>query len=164
MPMTEVSNEISISEEDPRRGDASALCDEMAEFVLCTYPEDAENGVIPSTREDLATKGMFVVARLDGWAVGTAAVLAHEPVDSLVTMEVKSMYVREKARGRRVAEQMLRWLELMARIRGTQKLVLQCGPRQPEALRLYERCGYSVRSAYGKHNDHPLSIFFEKRL
>jgi hypothetical protein len=58
----------------------------------------------------------------------------------------------------------LRRLEAIARERGAQKLVLMCGPRQPEALRLYQTCGYSQCSAYGKNVDHPLSIFFEKTL
>ena len=72
------------------------------------------------------------------------------------------MYVREEARGRRIGEQILRWLEITARARGAQKLVLLSGPRQPAALRLYERCGYSRRGAFGKYGENDLSIFFEK--
>ena len=157
------SDTLTIAEEDPRNGEGLALIGEMTAFSRQTYPEDDENGIVLATPEVLA-QGVFVVARLDGMAVGMGALLVHPPVDGLAAMEVKRMYVREAARGRRIAEQVLRWLEIVARARGVQKLVLLCGPRQPSALRLYERCGYSVRSAFGKYQTHPLSIFFEKRL
>ena len=158
-----MNNTLAIAEEDPRSGESLVLIDEMTAFSRQTYPEDDENGIVLATPEELA-KGVFVVARLDGAAVGIGALLAHPPVDGLAAMEVKRMFVREQVRGRRIAEQVLRWLEIIARTRGVQKLVLLCGPRQPAALRLYERCGYTVRSAYGKYQTHPLSIFLEKRL
>jgi putative acetyltransferase len=157
------SSELAIAAEDPRAADSLALLGEMTEFTVRTYPEDAENGILLAQPDQLAT-GVFVMARLDGKAAGIGAVLPHEPVDGASTMEVKRMYVREEARGRRVAENVLRWLEIMARTRGAQKLVLLCGPRQPSALRLYERCGYSRRGAFGKYHEHKLSIFFEKLL
>jgi putative acetyltransferase len=157
------TDELTIAAEDPRAQESLVLIDEMTEFSIRTYPEDAENGIILATPEEL-TQGVFVVARLGGWPAGISAVLDHPPVDGEPVMEVKRMYVRQEARGRRIAENMLRWLEIQARIRGARKIVLLCGPRQPEALRLYERCGYSRRSAFGKYEEHPLSIFFEKRL
>lgn len=158
------ADELTIAEEDPRFGDSLVLIDEMSEFIEQTYPEDAELGILPTTPDEMARDGLFVLARLGGMAVGTGAVMNHPAIDGLRAMEVKRMYVREQARGRRIAEQILRWLEILARTRGAEKLVLMCGPRQPGALRLYERCGYSVRSAYGKNSEHPLCIYFEKRL
>ncbi len=157
------SPDLAIAAEDPRAADSLALLGEMTEFSVRTYPEDAENGITLAQPVQLA-QGVFVVARLDGRPVGIGAVLPHDPVDGASTMEVKRMYVREEARGRRVAENVLRWLEIMARGRGAEKLVLLCGPRQPSALRLYERCGYSRRGAFGNYQEHKLSIFFEKRL
>jgi putative acetyltransferase len=156
-------NELTIAAEDPHAEDSLALLGEMTAFSVRTYPEDAENGITLATPVDLK-RGVFVVARLGGWPAGICAVLEHAPVDGEPAMELKRMYVRQEARGRRIAENMLLWLEIQARIRGARKIVLLCGPRQPEALRLYERCGYSRRSAFGKYEEHPLSIFFEKRL
>lgn len=155
---------LTIASEDPRAGDALVLWQEMDEFVKTTYPEDEENGVIPTTVDALATKGEFLVARIDGEAVGTGTLmpLAIEPLGSV--MEVKCMYVRPAARGKRVAERVLQQLEVLAAARGASDLKLQCGPRQPAALRLYERNGYSVCRAYVGQVDHPLSIFFEKTL
>ena len=136
----------------------------MSVFVETTYPEDAENGIVPTTTDELADQGLLVIARVDGAPAGSGALMAHDPVDGQRSMEVKRMMVRPQFRGRGIAKRVLDKLEYLARERSTEKLVLMCGPRQPEALRLYETCGYSQRSAYGKHNEHPLSIFFEKHL
>lgn len=155
---------VTIAEEDPQSADARALFDEMSAFVDRTYPEDDENGIVPTTADELAQHGVLLIARIDGVPAGSGALMPHEPVEGAPAMEVKRMLVRPEFRGRGVAVAVLQRLEAIAAKRGATKLVLMCGPRQPEALRLYERCGYSVRSAYGKHQDHPLSIFFEKRL
>jgi putative acetyltransferase len=155
---------VTLAEEDPRSADGVALFDEMSAFVLRTYPEDDENGIVPTSTEALAQHGVLVIARVDGEAAGSGALMAHDRVDGLAALEVKRMLVRPAFRGLGVARRVLNRLEQIARLRGAQKLVLMCGPRQPEALRLYESSGYTRRSAYGKHYDHPLSIFFEKLL
>jgi putative acetyltransferase len=155
---------ITIAAEDPRAPDSLALFDEMSEFVLATYPEDEENGIVPTSTEEMAQHGVLLVARVDGAAAGSGALMAHPPVDGLEVLEVKRMLVRPAFRGRGIAERILNELERVAVARGAGKLVLMCGPRQPAALRLYERAGYSVRGPYGKWEAHPLSIFLEKRL
>lgn len=157
-------DDVTLAVEDPRAADSVALFDEMSAFVLRTYPEDEENGIVPTSTEELARDGVLVIARVDGVAAGSGALMAHELVDGLAALEVKRMLVRPEFRGRGISKLVLLRLEAIARERGTRKLVLMCGPRQPEALRLYETCGYSRRGAYGKHNEHPLSIFFEKHL
>ena len=159
-----IRDEVSLAVEDPRAADSVALFDDMSAFVLATYPEDEENGIVPTTTDEMAEHGVLVVARVAGVAAGSGGLMAHEPVDGLSALEVKRMLVRPQFRGRGISKLVLRRLEAIARERGAQKLVLMCGPRQPEALRLYETCGYSQRSAYGKNVDHPLSIFFEKHL
>jgi putative acetyltransferase len=157
-------DDLTIREEDPRLPDGVMLIEEMRVFIDGTYPEDADLGIHPTPLDQLARDGVFVMARLGGEPVGIGSLMPHPPVDGMPVMEVKRMYVREVARGRRVAENVLRWLEIIAKTRGAQKAVLMCGPRQPAALRLYERCGYSRRSAYGNNIEHPLCIYFEKRL
>jgi putative acetyltransferase len=159
-----IRDQVTLAVEDPRAPDSIALFDDMSVFVLATYPEDEENGIVPTTTEELAEHGVLVIARVDGAAAGSGALMAHAPVDGLRALEVKRMLVRPQFRGRGISKLVLRRLEAIARERDAQKLVLMCGPRQPEALRLYKTCGYSQRSAYGKNVDHPLSIFFEKTL
>ncbi len=155
---------VTVAEEDPRSADGVALFNVMSAFVLKTYPEDEENGIIPTTTDELARDGVLVLARVDGLAAGSGALMAHPPVDGFDVLEVKRMLVLPEFRARGISRMVLTCLEQIARQRGAQKVVLMCGPRQPTALRLYESAGYSRRSAYGQNIEHPLSIFFEKTL
>jgi putative acetyltransferase len=157
------AGKLSVAAEDPRGADGRALVAEMSAYIEIIYPEDAEYGIYPTTPEMLA-EGAFLIARLDGAAVGMGALMPHDKVDGLSVMEVKRMFVRPEARGRRVADVILRELEAIAANRGLDKLVLLCGPRQPDALRLYSRNFYSVRGPFGAYSENPLSIFMEKSL
>ena len=102
----------------------------------------ADGALIVDTARDWSPEGMLLNSP-------RADLLRFMPALNVTEDEIKLMLER---------------LEQIARQRNTQKLVLMCGPRQPEALRLYEQSGYARRNAYGKHHDHPLSIFFEKHL
>lgn len=163
-PSSSGATGITLAVEDPRAPDSLALNDAMTAIIEQLYPEDAENGIVPTTTDEMAEHGVLVIARVDGAPAGCGAVMTHPPVDGFEAMEVKRMLVLPGYRGRSLARLVLDRLEQIARGRGARKLVLMCGPRQPEALRIYEAAGFVVRSAYGKHVDHPLSIFFEKHL
>ena len=41
---------------------------------------------------------------------------------------------------------------------------LEAGPKQPEALGLYRKLGYTERGPFGPYADDPLSVFMEKTL
>ena len=55
-------------------------------------------------------------------------------------------------------------LESKAAARGVTLLTLETGPCQPEALGLYERCGFERCGPFGDYVDDPLSVFMRKRL
>jgi putative acetyltransferase len=83
--------------------------------------------------------------------------------------EVKRMYVRPSARGRGVAQALLKRLEAEARSAGLLLLRLETGDRQVAAMRLYERAGFARCGAFGAYAAMPpgaiaTSIFLEKRL
>ena len=78
--------------------------------------------------------------------------------------EIKRMFVKPEARGHRIAEKILNQLDAEARRDGISRLLLETGVRQPEAIRLYERCGYTVRGSFGGYSDEFVSVFMEKRL
>ena len=42
--------------------------------------------------------------------------------------------------------------------------LLETGRNQTEAVRLYERCAYTQRAAFGGYPDNGLSVFYEKHL
>ena len=43
-------------------------------------------------------------------------------------------------------------------------VVLETGPRQPEAISLYSRAGFVEIEGFGEFKDHPLSYFTGKQL
>ncbi len=92
--------------------------------------------------------------------VGSGAMKAFEPLN----MEVKRMYVDPGMRGRGIAARILGELEQWARELGMARIVLETGKRQPEAIRLYEKKGYSRISNYGPYKGVENSVCFEKSL
>ncbi len=78
--------------------------------------------------------------------------------------EIKRMFVKPEARGQRIAEQILTQLEGVMRAEGIRRVLLETGTRQPEAQRLYARCGYAVRGGFGGYSEDFVSVFMEKTL
>ncbi|MBL7730781.1 MAG: GNAT family N-acetyltransferase [Chitinophagaceae bacterium] len=80
------------------------------------------------------------------------------------TMEVKRMYTKPASRGKGVAKQVLTELEKWTAELGYHTCVLETGNRQPEAIALYTKSGYSRIPNYGKYADVGNSVCFEKKL
>ena len=55
--------------------------------------------------------------------------------------EIRRMYLRPGARGQGAAPRLIEALEKKALEQGCRRFMLETGPAQPEALRLYERLG-----------------------
>ena len=79
-------------------------------------------------------------------------------------VEVKRMYVTAASRGRGYARTMLARLEDTAREAGARWLLLETGHRQPEAVQLYQSCGYQPVPPYGYYAGRPLAIHLGKDL
>ena len=100
------------------------------------------------------------IIALDGdTVVGHSALRPFEDA-----FEVKKVYTIPQARGLGAAKAMLAWLEDYARERGVASLVLQTGPLQVAAIRLYEQIGYTPIPAYGKYGVIPGALCFVKAL
>lgn len=80
------------------------------------------------------------------------------------TYELKRMYVVPAWRGHRIGQTLLNALEDAGRQRGARRIRLETGREQPEAIRLYERCGYLPIPRYGPYTDCPDSICYERDL
>ena len=78
--------------------------------------------------------------------------------------EIKRMYVDPNARGLGVGRNLLEALESSLLAGGIDVARLETGVRQPEALALYECCGYVRIPPFGRYHEDPLSVFLEKRL
>jgi GNAT superfamily N-acetyltransferase len=104
--------------------------------------------------------GAFLVAWVDGTALGCGGVRAHDgPVG-----EIKRMYTRPAARRRGIARLLLGAIEERARALGYRRLVLETGTKQPEAMALYESAGYEAITPYGLYADHADSRCYGKDL
>lgn len=101
-----------------------------------------------------------VVAYLDEQAVGCGAMKAHH-TDA---MEIKRMYTLSEFRGKGIASRILNELENWASTFNIERCVLETGVRQPEAIALYQKCGYHRIPNYGQYANVQDSLCFEKRL
>lgn len=101
-----------------------------------------------------------VVAYLDDRAVGCGAL---KPLEADV-MEVKRMFVLPEARGRGIASKVLSELERWAIELGMRACCLETGQNQPEAIALYQKCGYQRIPNYGQYSGVYNSVCFQKRL
>jgi GNAT superfamily N-acetyltransferase len=77
-------------------------------------------------------------------------------------MEVKRMYTVEPYRGKGIAAKILKELEKWALELSYEKCVLETGKRQPEAIALYKKSGYTAIPNYGQYADVENSVCFEK--
>lgn len=105
-----------------------------------------------------ADAGTFLIARLNGKAIGCGALKA---IDTS-TGEIKRMWVAPEARGLGVARRLLEALESEARLAGMRRVVLDTNRTLIEAQALYRKAGYRETKRY---NDNPYAHFwFEKEL
>ena len=79
-------------------------------------------------------------------------------------VEVKRMYVVPHRRGKGVAAEVLVELEKWAIELGYRISRLETGQRQPEAIALYKKSGYSIVENFGKYVGVENSVCFEKTL
>ncbi len=150
------STELEIVTVDPSSPEALALTRQMSEELSLLY-DGAFDGSFGFQPEDaLVPRSAFVIGRNDGRAVACGAIL---PLEDGVA-EIKRMFVAPEWRGRGYAAAVLAKLEQLARDNHYTVIRLETGDRQPHAIRLYERAGYSRISI---SNDGG-ALGFEKRL
>ena len=99
-----------------------------------------------------------IVAMLFENAVGIGAFKEYEKG----VAEIKRMYVLPEYRGQGIAMQVLASLEEWARENNYPRCILETGIHQPEAIRLYKKCGYTVIPNYGQYAGVEESICMEK--
>ncbi|MFZ4783646.1 MAG: GNAT family N-acetyltransferase [Armatimonadaceae bacterium] len=100
----------------------------------------------------------IVVAYLDNEAIGCGAIRAYTPD----IMEVKRMFVLPEYRGKGIAGAVLSELEQWAAELGYTRCILETGQMQPEAIRLYQKSGYSIIPNYGQYAGVENSVCMEK--
>jgi len=149
---------LEIRVESPDQPEVAALLESSDGYMAALYPAESNHllDIASLIRPDVT----FIVARVDGRAMGCGAV-----VDSGEGWaEIKRMFVSPAARGRRLGRRLLEELEAIAAERGATKLRLETGGKQPEALALYASAGFVEIGPFGKYGPDPLSIFMEKPI
>lgn len=101
-----------------------------------------------------------VVGYENGVAVGCGAIKNYAEA----TVEVKRMFTHPNARGKGIASLVLSELEKWATELGFTACILETGIRQPEAIALYNKCGYLRIPNYGQYESSLSSVCFEKHL
>lgn len=148
---------VFIFEEDPETPDALALMDELSESLQSVTGRSGRASFDPN--DVRVPSSLFVVARDDkGAALGCGA---FRPMQEGIA-EVKRMYARSRRKG--VGTATLLYLEDKARECGYATLWLETGVENVQAVRFYERMGYSVIPNFGKYAGNKASVCFAKRL
>jgi putative acetyltransferase len=101
----------------------------------------------------------FVIAREDKTVLGTGAMVNKGDYG-----EIKSMFTNPAARGKGVAAALLRALEDQARDAGLPLLRLETADKLAEAVRLYERNGFTRCGRFGDYTANDVSVYMEKPL
>ena len=116
-------------------------------------------GTIEEFAEENEKMLVFYVAYDDNETAVACGALKHYDDQ---TAEIKRMYVKPKHRGRGISKLILSELEDKAKELNYNRLVLETGLKQPEAMNLYNKFRYKPLKCYGRHADDPDSRCFEK--
>ncbi len=123
------------------------------------YPPESTHLTPPE--ELSAGANRFFAAKVDGKLMGCGGfrVVGRDYA------EIKRIFVDPSARGLGLAKALLNRLESESRLLGVLEMKLETGIYQPEAIGLYERCGYTQCPVFGDYpkND-PYSYFMRKSL
>jgi putative acetyltransferase len=148
---------LDIRTESPLTSDARALIASSQKALEAVYAADEIFTLDPE--ELAAPNAQFLVARVDGKAVGCIAL-----VDMLRYGELKRLFVESAARGLGLGQRLVAEAETAARDVGLKVLRLETGPELVPAVKLYQSLGYRERERFGDYADLPCSLFMEKRL
>jgi len=134
-----------------------SLLKESDDFYARLYPE-VSNHLL--SWNNLDKDGVeFFIARKDNDVCGFGGIVICDDY-----CEIKRMYVSKKFRGHGLGRALLDTLEDQARNLKINRICLETGIYQPEAISLYKKHGYIEMEPFGNYKKDPLSIFMEKSV
>lgn len=152
--------DVVIAAEPFESGDAQRLISELDHGLAQLYTPDQRFGPNFKAAQIADGRGTFLVARLDGRAVGCGAIRLLDDT----TAEVKRMYVEPELRGRSIGRAVLDALERKARDLGVRRLVLETGIHQHSAIALYLRAGFEQCDCWGEYTTSATSVCYAKDI
>jgi putative acetyltransferase len=157
MPARAADTPYRVIPADPKGPGATALLNASHTLMQSLFPP-ADNFFLDI--DALCAPDIRFFAAMEGTTcLGTGALALRDGYG-----EVKSMFVDEAARGRGVADAILRRIEGEARNLGLAALKLETGNVLHAAHRLYARHGFTPCGPFGDYPNSPSSIFMEKAL
>ena len=135
----------------------SELCERYGVPAPC-----GEEGALP-TGSFTEPVGAFLVGEVDGVAVACGGVRPCQEARPGVG-EIKRMYVDPSMRGRGLGRVLLAALEEQGRRLGYERLWLETGTAQPEAMHLYVSGGWTPIPKYGEYEQEEDSRCFERLI
>jgi len=148
---------IIVARTDPHDRQATALLRQSHALMESLFPP--EDNFFLSIDDLCADNIAFFTAREGDTILGTGALATHDGYG-----EIKSMFVSEDARGRGVADAILRQLEDHAKTEFLRELKLETGNVLHAAHRLYARHGFIPCGPFGDYTEAASSVFMEKTL
>jgi GNAT superfamily N-acetyltransferase len=136
---------------------AGELIEEVQQEYVVRY--GGRDGSLVDPAEFAPPQGLFLIGYDDGAAVACGGWRGHS-----TDAEIKRMYVRKAARGRGHARAMLAELERTALAAGFDRMILETGSKQPEAVALYRSAGYTDSPPFGHYAHAPLAVHLGKDL
>jgi GNAT superfamily N-acetyltransferase len=143
-----------VTYDDP---EAAALIEEVQLEYVDRY--GGRDGTPLDAAQFAPPGGLFLVGYVDDEGVACGGWRSHG-----TDAELKRMYVRRNARRGGLARELLAELERTAASAGHQRMILETGSKQPEAVALYRSAGYHDIPAFGYYADAPLAIHLAKPL
>jgi putative acetyltransferase len=151
----------TLAIETPLQDDVRRLVGQLNDYLLPLSPIEFQ---FKMTVEQMAepNTSLFVARDESGTAIGMGALCVH----SAEMGEVKRMWIDPAIRGRGLGSTLLAAIEGLARQRGLAILMLETGSvaTMPDAHRLYQRGGFTLRGPYLDYPDSEHSVFYEKPL
>lgn len=140
--------------------DVQLLISQLNMDLYSRYPEPGALVFSLEAADVVEGVGALFMAELDGEPVGCGAFRRFD--DDPGTAEVKRLYVTLAGRDKKVGRALLAEIERAAAAFGVVRFVLETGPRQPEAMRVFESSDYSVCEPWGQFVGKEYSICMQK--
>ncbi len=148
---------IIVGITDPHDPQATALLQQSHALMQALFPP--EDNFYLSIDDLVASDIHFYTGRIGDVILGTGALRVCDGYG-----EIKSMFVDEAARGKGVADAILRQIEDQARNLSLPVLKLETGNILHAAQKLYARHGFTPCGPFGDYPEIASSVFMEKRL
>ena len=145
---------IRTNSENP---DFKALTDKLDDELCFLYNTKKEDYEEYNRITNLPT---VIIAYANDIAIGCGCFKIYDQK----TIELKRMFVDPAFRGKGIASAMVKELEVWAKELGFEEAVLETGNKQPEAIQMYKRLGYSIAEKPDQVQEIGHSVFMKKRL